>query len=154
MNETPPIPDGYKKNFEQVRAAVLRDDACLVSAFDQKTESDVVMLCASHTADNGIVNITPFAVMCEGNPYDRYVPFERPSESAGDAPELQKWKVELGIAEYGGFWEPFLMGVFEAPDVERAFEIARDELLDSDHGYDLAGVWLHSIFLVEDGEDQ
>ena len=68
------IAEHYRVNFETLRAAASNGDLCLLEAYDRISGKPAVMLCAAwQDGETGEVHLVPFAQMCEGNPYEKYV---------------------------------------------------------------------------------
>jgi len=68
------IAAGYKSNFETLKSAFDNGDVALVECTDKATGKPVVALCAVQTTPERMVEITPFAKMFDGNPYEELLP--------------------------------------------------------------------------------
>ena len=66
------IPKGHAKNFKTMLTAAKHGDLCLVECTDLNG-NPVYTICAVHTA-NGEFNMTPFAKLFDGNPYEELLP--------------------------------------------------------------------------------
>lgn len=67
------IGPAYKSNFETLSRAIRSNDAALVECTRKSDGATVVMLCAV-AFDGQEYQITPFAEMCDGNPFEDYEP--------------------------------------------------------------------------------
>ena len=69
------IPDQQKKNFEALRLAFARNEACLVEGVDKKTGETVDLICAvgqESTSEGPMITFTPLAEMSRDNPIGRF----------------------------------------------------------------------------------
>jgi hypothetical protein len=64
---------GHEKNLETLQRAFDNGDAGLAEVRERATGKTRVALCTIHTIDNGY-QITPFALMIDGNPYEQLNP--------------------------------------------------------------------------------
>lgn len=64
--------DGDKKNFETLTAAFKADSVCLVDVQRVSDGKSVAAICAVTVDDEEMYNITPFAVLVEGNPFELF----------------------------------------------------------------------------------
>lgn len=70
------IPAPQIKNFEALRLAFARNEACLVEGVDKKTGETVDLICAVSqvaTADGPMIAFQPLAEMSRGDLKDRFV---------------------------------------------------------------------------------
>ena len=76
MPQTRPINSAEKQNFETLISAIKADDACLMSVFDHHNQKPVVMICAvnRHPQEAAEFEFVPLAVLCDGDPYSRFMP--------------------------------------------------------------------------------
>lgn len=65
---------GYKANFESVKRAASHNDLAMVECFDTRVSKKVAVIAAVFTDGEGMINMAPFAIMCEGNPYEYLQP--------------------------------------------------------------------------------
>lgn len=68
------IKEGYRANFDTILRAARNNDLALIEAKRDSDGKEVVLLCAV-ASDEEEYNITPFAEMCSGNPFEDYIPF-------------------------------------------------------------------------------
>lgn len=69
------IPDQQKKNFEALRLAFARDEACLVEGVDKKTGETIDLICAVgqvQSPEGPMITFTPLAEMSRDNPLGRF----------------------------------------------------------------------------------
>jgi hypothetical protein len=67
---------GYAPNFESLLRAAKENVLCIMEVDDTRLGRAQAALCAVHIDEDGLYVMTPFAVMCEGNPYEYLVPPE------------------------------------------------------------------------------
>lgn len=67
------IPEPFRRNFETLLRAAAAGHLCLMECKDACTGVDRYVLCAV-ALDQGEYEMTPFGHLCDGNPYDAYVP--------------------------------------------------------------------------------
>jgi Family of unknown function (DUF6117) len=60
----------YKANFESLKLAFANGDVGMAHCKDSRTGKEVAVLIAVHKSDVEEYVMTPFAIMCEGNPYE------------------------------------------------------------------------------------
>jgi hypothetical protein len=65
------IEKGYKTNFETLQRAFANGDAALVETTRKGTDEKVVLICAIGRDGEEFV-ISPFAEMCNGDPFELY----------------------------------------------------------------------------------
>jgi hypothetical protein len=70
----PPLPEYARRNFQTLMRACEHDDVCLVSAKERATGKTVALVAAAHLEPDGTVQLTPFAVMIDGNGFELYDP--------------------------------------------------------------------------------
>lgn len=72
---TPPkLTQGYRDNFSQLQRAFDAGHVCLASSIDKRTGKPVALVCAiSQRPGETELDLVPFAVMVDCNPYRRYV---------------------------------------------------------------------------------
>lgn len=68
-----PIPQSHSKNFETLQRAFRDGAVCLMECTDAKTGDSVMAICAVNF-DGDEYQMTPFAKMFEGNPYEQLIP--------------------------------------------------------------------------------
>jgi hypothetical protein len=76
MQPAQPISDAEKQNFETLLSAVRADQICLLSTIDSREQRPAMLLCAVNyqpEADE-CFEFVPLAVLCDGDPYERFVP--------------------------------------------------------------------------------
>lgn len=69
------IPESAKRNFEALRLAFARNEACLVEGVDKKTGETVDLICAVSqiaTADGPMIAFQPLAEMSRGDLKGRF----------------------------------------------------------------------------------
>ena len=76
-NTPPPLLAGHKKNFQTLLHAAADGNLALVSAIRKSDQASVALVCAMQTNDDDTITPVPFAVMCEGNPFEL---FEDPTQ--------------------------------------------------------------------------
>ena len=69
----PALEDGYRVNFETLQEADRNGDLALVSAIRKADNQPVALICAV-SWDGSDYQLSPLAVMCEGNPYEDFIP--------------------------------------------------------------------------------
>jgi len=71
-----PRPDltGYAPNLNTLVRAAKNRHTALMEAFDTETNRRVVIVVACAQDDEGQIQITPLALMFDGNPYERIAP--------------------------------------------------------------------------------
>ena len=76
MPHTRPIHPTEKQNFDTLVSAMKAGRACLMSVYDTKTKKPTVLVCAvNHCPDDAEpIEFVPLAMLCDGNPYSRFVP--------------------------------------------------------------------------------
>jgi hypothetical protein len=74
--------DGYKENLETLKNAIENGDVALLECLDSRTGKKAAVLVAIGTAGGDSI-MAPFAIMCEGNPYDYLQP---PAPEGGFCP--------------------------------------------------------------------
>jgi hypothetical protein len=80
MTTIPPaLLPGYRSNFNTLLTAAKHGDLALISAIRKADRKPVALVCAMQTNENGTISPIPFAVMCEGNPFED---FEDPTTPA------------------------------------------------------------------------
>ena len=70
------IPETQKRNFEALRLAFARNEACMVEGVDKKTGDTVDLICAVSqvaTSDGPMIAFQPLAEMSRGDLKDRFV---------------------------------------------------------------------------------
>ena len=67
------IPEGYIKNLDTLKAVFANEDAALVECTDKATGKPVIALCGIYF-DGENYEISPFAKMFDGNPYEELDP--------------------------------------------------------------------------------
>lgn len=72
-DQNKPIPVGHKKNLETIYRAAKHGALALVDCQEKSTGKSVTVLCAIGW-DGKEYQITPFAKMFDGNPYDELNP--------------------------------------------------------------------------------
>jgi len=74
--ESVPVPpkllDGYRKNFKTLERAFDVGDVALVSAVRKSDNQPVALVCAMQRNPDATITPVPFAVMCEGNPFEDF----------------------------------------------------------------------------------
>jgi len=85
-SEPPPLEDGYRVNFELLQMAHDNGDLALVSAIRKADHKPVALVCAIQRNDDDTMTPVPFAVMCEGNPFDD---FEDPTVCVASAASMK-----------------------------------------------------------------
>lgn len=68
------IAPGYRTNFQTLKSAFENGDVALIECTDKATRKPVVAICSLHTTPERMVEITPFAKMFDGNPYEELLP--------------------------------------------------------------------------------
>lgn len=68
------IPESYQRNFDTLKRAALAGDLALMECTDADTGEPRYVVCAVGRAKNGDYALTPFGHLCDGNPFDAYVP--------------------------------------------------------------------------------
>ena len=69
----PTLEEGYRTNFNTLCRAFEEDSICLVSSIRKSDGAPVALVCALNYNEDNTVSPVPFAVMCEGNPYEDFV---------------------------------------------------------------------------------
>ena len=67
------IPDPYRRNFETLLRAAADNTLALLECRDVATGEARYVLCAVGR-EGGDYVMTPFGHLCDGNPYDVYLP--------------------------------------------------------------------------------
>lgn len=67
------ISKGTKANFNMMERAAADGALCIMDAYDKQLKKSVVLVCATQKSA-GLFEFVPFAVMIDGNPYERYAP--------------------------------------------------------------------------------
>jgi hypothetical protein len=76
------LTEGETTNFDTLKQAAENDDLALVRSAWQATQEPCALVCAVTTYEDNSVELTPFAVLIDGDPYEL---FEAPmSERASD----------------------------------------------------------------------
>jgi len=70
------IPEGYTNNFNTLLSAVRDNNVCIMECKDIATDKMIIVICAVQPAENGEIEMVPFAKMFDGNPYDEVKPPE------------------------------------------------------------------------------
>lgn len=71
----PALSDGYAANFETLLRAGVNRDLALLSCIRKSDNAPVAMVVAVNWDEDAVVwRFAPLAVLCEGNPFDDYVP--------------------------------------------------------------------------------
>lgn len=68
------IPEGYRKNFNTLLRAAENGDLALVECTDAKTGEPKYVLTAMQREKDGQITMVPFGHLCDGNPYEEYLP--------------------------------------------------------------------------------
>lgn len=84
MIATIPLTEGYRANFNTMLKAAAAGDLALVSAVRKSDQAPVALVCAMQVNDDETITPVPFAVMCEGNPFEA---FEDPTQDVLDNPQ-------------------------------------------------------------------
>ena len=64
----------HKANFETLRRAFENDDVCLLDCQEVSTGESVAVIAAAMKGENGEVQLVPFAMFFNGNPYEMVRP--------------------------------------------------------------------------------
>jgi hypothetical protein len=72
MNTPAPLTEGYKANFQQLIRAADVNALALVSAIRKSDGKSVALVCAMQVNEDETITPVPFAVMCEGNPFEDF----------------------------------------------------------------------------------
>ena len=68
----PALLPGYAQNFKNLVRAVKAGDVALVSAIRKADQKPVALVCAMQRNEDDTITPIPFAVMCEGNPFEDF----------------------------------------------------------------------------------
>lgn len=68
------IARGHKVNFDTLLRAAKNGYLALVECTDAKTGDIVIVLCATAPRGDGTVEISPFAKMFNGDPFEELIP--------------------------------------------------------------------------------
>ncbi|WP_454882599.1 DUF6117 family protein [Sphingomonas oryzagri] len=68
-----PIPEPYRRNFETLLRAAAGDALALLECRDAETGARRHVLCAVRRQGDDCL-MTPFGHLCDGNPYEVYLP--------------------------------------------------------------------------------
>lgn len=77
-----PLNEAYRNNFETMLRAASSGDLALVSSVRKSDGADVALVCAMQQNEDDTITPVPFAVMCEGNPFED---FEDPTVEEKDS---------------------------------------------------------------------
>ena len=66
------LTEGYRHNFDTLERAWRHGDVALVSAIRKADQAPVALVCAMQQNDDDTITPVPFAVMCEGNPFEDF----------------------------------------------------------------------------------
>lgn len=73
MSSTPPALAGsYVMNFNTLMRAAEDGALCLLSAIRKSDGKAVALVCGMQTNEDGTYTPVPFAVMCEGDPFEDF----------------------------------------------------------------------------------
>jgi hypothetical protein len=67
------IPKHVKANYETLLRAARAKDLAVMEC-KRKADGQIVYVLTALRRDSGTVHMTPLAVMCDGNPYEDYLP--------------------------------------------------------------------------------
>jgi hypothetical protein len=82
----PPLGGAYLENFETLKRAAENEDLALVSAIRKSDGQPVALVCAvGFDRSSEEFNITPFAVMVEGDPFELFEPPEATLAQGGES---------------------------------------------------------------------
>lgn len=86
MPNTLSIPYTSKRNFRTLLDAVRSDRVCLMSVFDSTQNAPATVVCAInfYECEEAPYEFVPFAMLCEGDPYQRFVPPHNEMEACHD----------------------------------------------------------------------
>ena len=68
----PALTEGYRANFQTLLKAAKYEDLALVSAIRKSDRKPVALVCAMQTNAEETITPVPFAIMCEGNPFEDF----------------------------------------------------------------------------------
>jgi len=68
----PALLPGYRDNFNTMLRASKEGDLALVSAIRKADKKPVALVCAIQRNPDETMTPVPFAVMCEGNPFEDF----------------------------------------------------------------------------------
>jgi hypothetical protein len=68
----PALTEGYTHNFDTLKRAGRNGDLALVSAIRKADQAPVALVWAMQQNDDDTITPVPFAVMCEGNPFEDF----------------------------------------------------------------------------------
>ena len=90
MQLTRTITEFEKRNLDTLISAVKSDRVCLISTFDLQEQQPATLICAVNYSPDAheSIEFIPLARLCDGNPYDRFMPpgGELPSLDQGTFP--------------------------------------------------------------------
>ncbi len=67
----------YQTNFDTLQRAADDGNLVMVTTIRKSDRATVALVCGVQAGPNNTLELVPFAVMCEGNPYDDFeIPFE------------------------------------------------------------------------------
>lgn len=72
------IPDADRQNFNTLYSAFQSGNLALLEARRKSDGKQVSLIVAVHHDKEQTYNITPFAVMVEGNPFEDFIPASSP----------------------------------------------------------------------------
>lgn len=67
-----PLRKADSANFDTLLRAVKAGDAVLLSAIRKRDGKQVALVCAAQPGEDDTIEMVPFAVMVEGDPYEEY----------------------------------------------------------------------------------
>lgn len=68
----PALCEAYRRNFQTMFKAGKNGDLALVSAVRKADQKPVALVCAMQVNKDDTITPIPFAVMCEGNPFEDF----------------------------------------------------------------------------------
>jgi len=68
------IPEPYRRNFDTLLRAAADGNLALLECTDTHTGAARYVICAVGRAETEDILLTPFGHLCDGNPFDRYLP--------------------------------------------------------------------------------
>jgi hypothetical protein len=70
----PKLSEGDSKNFNTLQRAFVTGQVALMDVQRVSDGKSVAAIVTVHTDDDGMINMTPFAIMVEGNPFELFRP--------------------------------------------------------------------------------
>lgn len=133
------IREGYKTNFETLKAAADAGDLCIMEVYNRISGAPAVLVCATYQDDDGYINFVPLARMFDGNPYEEYV-----TEEAAIAKYRREGTCVVRLRD-GEILDSTRDASIKKTRLANAYAVLKDHLVDEKRARSLANLFVEQI---------